>query len=60
VPPRVENKPEYLLYTQTLMLVRGKALSVAAYSMVESPADQEWLLGVTQRWTEELQRLNGR
>jgi len=60
VPPRVEDRPEYLLYTQTLMLVRGKALSVTAYTIYGSPADQDWLLGITQRWTEDIQQLNGR
>jgi len=60
LPPRTESEPAYLLYTQTLMLLRGKALQVSAYTLYASPADQDWLLGMTQRWTGELQRLNGR
>jgi hypothetical protein len=55
-----DGEPRYLLFTNTLMLVRGKALSVATYTAYRSPADTDWLLGMTQRWTEELQRLNGR
>jgi hypothetical protein len=60
LPPRIEDRPEYLLFTTTLTLVRGKALSVSAYTIYGSGADEGWLLGTTQRWTEELQRLNGR
>ena len=60
LPPGAEGKARYLLFTNTLMLVRGKALSVSAYTAYQTPADADWLLGVTQRWTEELQRLNGR
>jgi hypothetical protein len=60
LPPRTEGEPAYLVFTHTLMLVRGKALAVSAYATYRSPADQDWLLDITQRWTEELQRLNGR
>lgn len=60
LPPRTEDQPTYLLYTTTLMLVRGKALAVSAYTTYRSGADEAWLLEQTQRWTEELQRLNGR
>ena len=60
LPPVAESGPRYLLFTSTLMLVRGKALSVSVYTAFRSPADADWVLGMTQRWTEELQRLNGR
>jgi len=60
LPPRVEDEIEVLLHTSTLMLVRGRALSVSAYTTLRSGADEAWLLELTQRWTEELQRLNGR
>jgi len=60
LPPRTEDRPEYLLFTTTLMLVRGKALSVSAYTNYRSSTDEDWLLDMTRRWTEELQRLNGR
>jgi len=50
--------PRYLLSTMTLMLVRGKALSLAIYSSYTAEADLEWIRGTTLRWIEELQRLN--
>jgi len=50
--------PRYLLSTMTLMLVRGKALSLAIYSSYTADADLEWIRGTTLRWIEELQRLN--
>jgi hypothetical protein len=59
LPPRVDGEVEVLLYTTTLMLVRGKALSVGVYAALRS-ADEAWLVEVTQRWTDELQRLNSR
>jgi len=60
LPPRTESEPEYLLYTHTLMLLRGKALQVSVYTRFATAADRDWLLGLTQRWTGEIQRLNGR
>jgi len=55
-----DEKPQYLLSTSTLLLVRGKALHLAVYSGYESPADVEWIRTVTARWIEDLKRLNGR
>jgi hypothetical protein len=60
LPPRTETEPQYLLHTTTLMLVRGKALSVSTYTRYRDAADADWLLDATLRWTAELQRLNGR
>jgi len=60
LPHKTHSEPQYLLYTHTLLLVRGKTLAVSVYANFRSGADQDWLLGTTQRWTEELQRLNGR
>jgi hypothetical protein len=60
LPPREEGQIEILLHTSTLMLVRGKSLGVTVYTTLRSGADEAWLLDVTQRWTGELQRLNGR
>jgi hypothetical protein len=60
LPPRLEHEPQYLLHTTTLMLLRGKALSVSVYTRYRDAADVDWLLAATLRWTEELQRLNGR
>lgn len=61
-PPqgRLQEKPQYLLSTTTLLLVRGKALNLAVYSGYDSPADLDWIRSITARWVEELQRLNSR
>jgi hypothetical protein len=55
-----QEKPQYLLSTTTLMLVRGKALSLAVYTGYNSPADLDWIRSITARWIEELRRLNSR
>jgi hypothetical protein len=52
------DKPQYLCFTTTLFLVRGKALQLRIFSMYDSPADTEWLKTLTQRWQDELHRLN--
>ncbi|HEY8070172.1 MAG TPA: hypothetical protein VIF38_14920 [Burkholderiales bacterium] len=53
-----EKKPQYLFSTTTLFLVRGKALQLAVYTLYEGPADLDWLKTITQRWVDELVRLN--
>ena len=60
LPPRTPREPQYMLYTHTLMLLRGKVLAVSVYARYRSAADTEWLIGATQRWIDELQQLNGR
>lgn len=57
-PPRSRSDPRYLLSSTTLMLVRGKALNLAMYTMHNGPEDVEWLRSATLRWIEELQQLN--
>ena len=52
------NKPQYLCFTTTLFLVRGKALQLKIFTLYVSPADTDWLKTITQRWQEELLRLN--
>lgn len=52
------SKPQYLLATTTLFLLRGKALQLAVYSGFDSPGDVDWIVGITERWIEELLRLN--
>ncbi|HYN12343.1 MAG TPA: hypothetical protein VET51_06845, partial [Burkholderiales bacterium] len=53
------DKPQYVLASNTLMLVRGKALNVSVYALLESPGDLDWLRATTLRWIDDLQRLNG-
>ncbi len=60
LPPRHGDTPRYLLYTTTHLLLRGKVLTVSVYSGFADALDSTWLLDMTQRWTAELQRLNGR
>lgn len=54
------EKPQYLLSTTTLLLLGGKALNLAVYTAYESAADLDWIRFATERWVQELQRLNSR
>jgi hypothetical protein len=49
---------QYQVSTETLMLVRGKAVRLSAYTLYDSPADLEWVREITRRWQDELLRLN--
>jgi hypothetical protein len=59
-PPRSKEPPKYLLTTTTLLLVRGRAVNLSLYSLYDSPADVEWIRAATERWIEDVQRLNNR
>ena len=59
-PARRGGEPQNVLATRTLMLVRGKALDLTVLAVHESPADVQWIRGVTAQWIDELQRLNER
>jgi len=50
--------PQYLCFTTTLFLVRGKALQLKVFTLYESAADADWLKTITKRWQDELIRLN--
>jgi len=54
------SKPQYLVYTVTLLHVRGKALQVSLFSLTENAGDIDWMRDTTARWADELQRLNAR
>ena len=54
------STPQYLAFTTTFVLVRGKALILTVYTLFYEPADIDWLTFSTQRWVEDLQRLNSR
>jgi hypothetical protein len=49
---------QYVLSTTTVILLRGKALTLSVTSGYEGRADLEWLRTTTLRWIEELRRLN--
>lgn len=51
---------EYMLSTTTMMLVRGKALTLSVFTRYEDPADLEWIRSATVRWIDELKRLNAK
>jgi hypothetical protein len=59
-PTKRDEKPQYVVSTSTLLLVRGKVLHLAVYSPFESAADVAWIRAITARWIEDLKRLNGR
>ena len=50
--------PQYMLSTTTLLLTRGKALNLALYTTYAGDADVDWIRATTERWVEEIQRLN--
>jgi hypothetical protein len=54
------NPPRYLLSSTTLMLLRGKALNFALYTIYDNDADLAWIQASTVRWIEDLRRLNYR
>jgi hypothetical protein len=54
------RRPQYQAFTTTLFLVKGKALRLSVFSLYEGPADIEWLKVMTQRWQDELLRLNSK
>jgi hypothetical protein len=60
LPPGAGGAPQYLLYTTSLMLVRGKVLLVSAYARYAGDGDLSGLLELTRRWNDELSTLNSR
>jgi hypothetical protein len=50
--------PQYLLFTTSFVLVRGKALVLSVYTLFYGAADMDWLKVATQRWVDDIQRLN--
>lgn len=55
-----DRKPQYLLTTTTLLLLRGKQLIATAYAGYGEDVNDAWLRDLTRRWIDELQRLNAR
>ena len=52
------EKPVLRLNTITLVLIGGRAFYVSAFSAYDGPADLAWIKTVTERWIEDLERLN--
>jgi hypothetical protein len=64
-PPRAsifseEKPPQYALSTTSLVLLRGKALSLTVHALYDTPGDLDWIRAATLRWIDDLRRLNGR
>lgn len=58
--PGFFERSKYLLSSTTLLLLRGKALSLSVYTQYDDAADLEWIRATTARWIDELKRLNPR
>jgi len=54
------DKSQHFLSTTTLLLLRGKVLQLVIHSGFDGPQDLDWIRFTTQRWVEELLRLNRR
>lgn len=50
--------PTFKISTLTIALIGGRALYISAFSTYDSPADVTWIRSVTERWVEELRRMN--
>jgi hypothetical protein len=50
----------YIASTHTMLLLRGKMLTLVIFSNYDSAQDLDWLRYTTQRWVDELMRLNRR
>jgi hypothetical protein len=50
--------PQYQIFTETLLLVRGKVLRLTIFALYENSGDGEWLRTTTERWIDDLRRLN--
>jgi hypothetical protein len=53
-------RSQYFLSTTSLVLVRGRALSLSVHTRYDDPADLEWIRATTTRWIDELKRMNAR
>jgi len=54
------DKWRYIVSTHTMFLLRGKVLQLVIYSSYEGKQDLDWIRSTTQRWLEDLVRLNRR
>ena len=52
------ERSRYMLSSTTLLLLRGKALSLSIYTQYDDPSDLEWIRNTTTRWVDDLKRLN--
>ena len=57
-PARFFEPSTYQLSSISIVLLRGKPLTLSVYTQYEDPADLEWIRVTTARWIDELKRLN--
>ncbi len=53
-----DKPPLFKMSTMTLVLIGGRAIYLYAFSGYDAPADVEWIKSITERWVEQVQRLN--
>ena len=53
-----DERQNFVLTTSTLMLARGKVLSLSVFTLYQSPEDAAWIRSLTESWVDQLQRLN--
>jgi hypothetical protein len=54
------ERSKFMLSSTSLVLLRGKALSLSVYTHYDDTRDLEWIRATTARWIDELKRLNSR
>jgi hypothetical protein len=59
-PARFFEPSTYQLSSTSIVLLRGKPLTLSVYTQYDDPADLEWIRVTTARWIDELKRLNSR
>lgn len=52
------ERSRYMLSSTTLLLLRGKALSLSIFTQYEDPSDLEWIRNITTRWVDDVKKLN--
>jgi len=52
------ERSRYMLSSTTLLLLRGKALSLSIYTQYDDPSDLEWIRNITTRWVDDVKKLN--
>jgi hypothetical protein len=53
-----DERQNFMLTTNTLLVARGKVLNVSVSTLYQSPEDAAWIRAVTADWVEQLRRLN--
>jgi hypothetical protein len=54
------ERSKYVLSSTSVVLLRGKALTLSVFTQYDDPGDLEWIRVTTARWIDELKRLNSR